>query len=604
MIARCLFGGLVQPPAPPRARSRRGPTPESLATLARLRRDRPIARDLTGDSSPWAAFVAALVLRLGYALAKGPVGTDEALYLVLGHNLWSGKGFTLLGAPHLIFPPLFPWILGAIERLVGDPEWASKLVFVLAGAGLVPIGHALARRTLGDPAARWSAWLLAVSPTLTSYVSSWFWGSMSEPLFLLLAYGGWLGVVVAAERVGAGEGGARSLAVLAVVAGLAFAGGYLTRPEGVAYALLGAAVLAATGLLARRRVALVRGVLAASLVLASFAAASFPYVRYLHAHTDRWTLSAKSGVVLEMAFAMLGKDSFHRKDQLDVLAYEALGFSARDVGGPAPTLGFGEDGVAGRERGESYFDVARREPRFAIEFALANAFDLIQTLPSRQVHPLPLLVLSAIGAAAAWRAGGARRRGAILVALAGLPVGAFVLYGILPRFLVPVVPALLLLAGAGMEPCRDWLAARLASRPPWPGIRPVAGAAVVVALAGFGIAKTAKARLTASEPIEYRAVGEWARAHLPEDALLMCRKPEIAFYARRPMVALVAADPPALVEFARKRHVTHLVLDRYAVWGIRPALRPLFEPGHVEVGLEPVERLEVAGRPVLVFAVK
>lgn len=568
----------------------------------------PRPRGAGTPSSPWPAFGAALLLRLGYALAKGPVGTDEALYLVLGHNLWSGKGFTLLGAPHLIFPPLFPWLLGAIERLVGDPEWASKLVFVLAGAGLVPVGHALARRTLGDPAAGFAAWLLAVSPTLTSYVSSWFWGSMSEPLFLLLAYGGWLAVLIAAERVpgrGADAGvGSGRLAALAILAGLAFAGGYLTRPEGVAYVLLGAAVLAITGLAARERAALVRGVLAALLVLATFAAASFPYVRYLHAHTGRWTLSAKSGVVLEMAFAMLGKDSFHRKDQLDVLAYEALGFSAHDLGGEAPTLGFGEDGVAGRTRGESYFDVARREPRFAIEFALANAIDLLRTLPSRQVHPLPLLVLSGVGLAAAWRAGGERRRGALLVATAGLPVGAFVLYGILPRFLVPVVPTLLLLAGAGVAPSLAWLEARLGERPIWGRLRPLLPAALVVALAGFGIAKTAKARLTASEPLEYRAVGEWARTHLPEDALLMCRKPEVAFYARRPMVALVAADPPALVQFARKRHVTHLVLDRYAVWGIRPALRPLFEPGHVEAGLLLLERLEVAGRPVLVLEVR
>ncbi len=563
----------------------------------------PRPRGAERPSSPWPAFVAALVLRLGYALAKGPVGTDEALYLVLGHNLWSGKGFTLLGAPHLIFPPLFPWILGAIERVVGDPEWASRAVFIVAGAALVPIGHALAGRTLGERAAGFAAWLLAVSPTLTSYVSSWFWGSMSEPLFLALAYGGWLAVVIAAERVGARPAGVGPLAALAVVAGLAFAGAYLTRPEGVAYVLLGAALLAFAGVARRERGAIVRGALAASLVLGIFAAASFPYVRYLHAHIGRWTLSAKSGVVLEMAFAMLGKDSFHRKDQLDVLAYEALGFSARDVGGEVPTLGFGEDGVAGRERGDSYFDVAKREPRFAIEFALANALDLVKTLPSRQVHPLPLVALSAIGWVAAWRAGGARRRGAVQVAAAGLPVAAFVLYGILPRFLVPVVPALLLLAGAGVEPCARWLDAWLPdARVRRPGT--LAAAALVAALASFGIAKTAKARLTASEPIEYRAVGEWARAHLPADALLMCRKPEIAFYARRPMVALVAADPAALVDFARKRHVTHLILDRYAVWGIRPALRPLFEAGHVEPGLELVERLEVAGRPVVVLAVR
>ena len=69
--------------------------------------------------------------------------------------------------------------------------------------------------------ARWAAWLVAVSPTLTSYVSSWFWGSMSEPLFLFLAYGGWFAVLATNERLA--EGGPR-VAALAVTAGLAFGG--------------------------------------------------------------------------------------------------------------------------------------------------------------------------------------------------------------------------------------------------------------------------------------------------------------------------------------------------------------------------------------------
>ncbi len=542
-------------------------------------------------STPWLATLAAVLLRLGYALAKGLVGTDEALYLVLGHNLWAGKGYTLLGAPHLIFPPLFPWLLGGIECVVGSPEWASRIVFVVAGAGLVPIAHALARRTLGESAAHWAAWLVAVSPTLTSYVSSWFWGSMSEPLFLLLAYGGWLAVLVTSAALA--EGSARAVAG-AVTAGLAFAGAYLTRPEGLAYVLLGVVALAVFG---EARPA--RRAIAAVLVAVTFAGASYPYVRYLHRHTGRWTLSAKSGVVLEMAFAMLGKDSLHRKEKLDVLAYEALGFSVHDLGGDAPTLGFGEDGVAGRERGDSFFDVARREPLFAMGFVLANVWDLVRALPSRQVHPWPLAILSVAGAVAAWRAGGESRRGLVWVAAAGMPVAAFALYGILPRFLVPVVPAALLLAAAGIEPVARWARRRL------PAVSEMrAGTLLVATLVAFGGAKTAKAVATHSEPVEYRVVGEWLRDHLPDDALLMCRKPEIAFYARRPMVALVAADPPALVAFARKRHVTHLVLDRYAVWGIRPALRPLFDPSHVEPGLVLVHRDSIASREVLVFATR
>ena len=82
---------------------------------------------------PRAALVAALLLRLAAAALKGPVGTDEALYSVLGHNLWSGKGYTLLGAPHLIFPPLFPWVLGALERLLGSLELEGLIERMMDG---------------------------------------------------------------------------------------------------------------------------------------------------------------------------------------------------------------------------------------------------------------------------------------------------------------------------------------------------------------------------------------------------------------------------------------------------------------------------------------
>ena len=145
------------------------------------------------------AVLVGFALRCVVAALKGPVGTDEALYLVLGRNLWAGEGYTLLGAPHLIFPPLFPAVLGAVARIVGSEALASRIVFVLSGTALIPVLHALGRRTFGEPAGRAAAWLAAVSPALTVYVASWFWGSMSEPPFLLLAMGAWLAVVVAVD---------------------------------------------------------------------------------------------------------------------------------------------------------------------------------------------------------------------------------------------------------------------------------------------------------------------------------------------------------------------------------------------------------------------
>ena len=86
---------------------------------------------------------------------------------------------------------------------------------------------------------------------------------------------------------------------------------------------------------------------------ATFAAAAFPYVRYLHAHTGRWALSAKSGTLLRMALVMQGTDPLHRARALDVMAYEQLGFDVRDVR-CAPHLGFSENGEHTRAETASF----------------------------------------------------------------------------------------------------------------------------------------------------------------------------------------------------------------------------------------------------------
>ena len=169
-----------------------------------------------------ALVAAAVLLRIGLSFTlPRTIQADECYYLLLGYNLLAGNGFTYSGYPELHFTPLYPIVAGLVHLLTGDFETASNLVY--AGLLLFPV-FAMARRIYGVHTAWLAAVLTAIVPALT--VSVLYWGTLTEPLYLSLLYGG-LALLLAGledDRLGI-------LAAAGALLGLA----YLTRPEAVVY---------------------------------------------------------------------------------------------------------------------------------------------------------------------------------------------------------------------------------------------------------------------------------------------------------------------------------------------------------------------------------
>ena len=64
---------------------------------------------------------AAGLLRLGLSLYfPRAIKEDESAYLLLGHNLVTGNGFTYTGYPELHFPPLHPLLIGLFSFVIRD----------------------------------------------------------------------------------------------------------------------------------------------------------------------------------------------------------------------------------------------------------------------------------------------------------------------------------------------------------------------------------------------------------------------------------------------------------------------------------------------------
>ena len=111
----------------------------------------------------------------------------------------------------------------------------------LAGAALIWPFFALVRRLFGVRSAVATSLLLALCPALNASVL--YWGTMTEPLYLLCVFAGLWFAWVAAD-----EGNV----LPDIAAGASFALAYLTRPEGSFFIALGAfatPALAQTGTL-------------------------------------------------------------------------------------------------------------------------------------------------------------------------------------------------------------------------------------------------------------------------------------------------------------------------------------------------------------------
>lgn len=274
--------------APPDLRAPRHPTGAAdRAPTAHAAAARAGARLAARAPALWLA-LGAVVLRLLMFLGRGDyVAFDEAWYLILGRNLWSGHGYSLSGLRHVALSPLFPLVAGGTGRLVGDTVWGGRIVAAVAAGLLVLPCWSLFRRLGGRRVALLGCAIVAVLPSLAPFVTpelvGWDLWVGAGPLFMLFVFTGIAAILAAvSRRAPAG----RSL-VLWAAAGAAFGLAFLDRPEALIAAPL--VVLAAMVLSTRRPIALAGAVVCA----VGFLVPTAPYFLYLHDALGRWTLTGR-----------------------------------------------------------------------------------------------------------------------------------------------------------------------------------------------------------------------------------------------------------------------------------------------------------------------
>ena len=192
---------------------------------------------------------------------------------------------------------------------------------------------------------------------------------------------------------------------------------------------------------------------------------------------------------------------------------------------------------------------------------------LFQKYAVPDLLPWVLLLLVLPGVLARGRTTGWLGRDAVLLA-AALPPFASLAFHVEPRIFLPILPFILPFAAVGVlwaavtltDARRGWrwsLAMALLVAlvlVPWtfqPVLRPDAGAAL------------------------YRQAARWVAETQPRDAVLLDRKPLVAFYSERRWVPLPRVGPEELLAAARQAGARLVVLDSREFFFDRPGLIPL-----------------------------
>jgi len=511
--------------------------------------------------APAALALVAFLVRFRFSGYDRIVWGDEPFYLWLGRNWLAGRGYSFAFTGHFDYhhTPGYPLISALLFRLTGDLGRASEWSHILFGVLLTLALYALARRIYGPVSALAAGGLAALTPATA--LMPLFWGTATETPYLALVVTG----LFFAHRVYQHWRWADS-----VLAALFLALAYYVRPEGIVF---WGAIGLILGLRALARPPRLRRLAHPALIGVLFLLFLTPYLWQVRQATGQWMLSQKVGAHFATAQG-LSEGSHIRFDQetwgLDSSGREVWFFSEETANASA-------------------LDYILADPGNYARVLYSNARKLLSQLIGPRLLPAflaPFLFL------ALFRRAWDRRRlgdeGFLLITL--LPGLSFILFLVLERYIVALIPTLLIWAGHGVAESGAWLQetartlaparARLTRGLAW---LPIALLFLFLALwtpRQLGIVYFGGVSFN-----HLQAGAALAPAVAPGD-IVMSRYPAIAFHAGAEWVPTPAADLAEVLAYARHKGVDFWAIAAEEAASLRPQFLPLLaQPDAARPGL-------------------
>lgn len=521
----------------------------------------------------------ALVVRIYWITQPRIVWGDEPFYLWLGRSLLVGEGYRFFGISGVHFSPLFPLLAGTVAQaaeILVRPDSPTALMigsgflYVVCGTLLVFPIYGLAKRLGGRAAGLAAAAMTAVYPALTTGVL--LWGTLTEPLYLLLISVAWWMLLAALETYRI-----KAYAVGGVLVGLA----YLTRSEALVYLMVGLGVL---GLLqvvfppgseqGRRR----RAMIGIGLALLAFLVLISPYLIVLHGLTGKWQLVEEAGSTYVSAQGLAYGDvaAFDRATWgLDPASGEVYLFS--------PT-----------SEGQGLLAAVVADPQAFARQIRVNLRDLLATVFNSRLIPWPLTGLIVLGLfARPWNASRWRGELLLMASLAG-PL-SFLPFFVQDRYVAGgLIPALVWMGG-GAAWLGSWsvdsliaLVPRLARSSSQRVLQLMPAIMIILVLLWQGPRLRAALQQTNSfQPGHLAAAQALRDLGADSEAVVMARYPAIAFHGSMRWAPTPAASWPEVAVYARSKGARYLVVDGWEAQ-LRPQLSFLLDPARAPLSLKHV----------------
>ena len=134
----------------------------------------------------WLLAAAIAAFYLAGLSSQWNLGSDSALYLLLGTSLAEGEGYTLFGEPHAFVPPGYPMLLALLIKTGGPSMLWLNLTMIVMGLGAVAASYFLLRSFTTVKQATLCTLLVALSAVMFRHAMS----QLSDVPFMLLVVAG------------------------------------------------------------------------------------------------------------------------------------------------------------------------------------------------------------------------------------------------------------------------------------------------------------------------------------------------------------------------------------------------------------------------------
>jgi len=507
----------------------------------------------------WILVSCSFAVRLTWLLAYPRVIENEgAQYARLAQNLLSGSGYQDMRGPTTILTPLYSLLMGGLSLLIRNMELSGRMISLLLGSFVPLIVYFIVDRIYGNSTAR-VAGLFAVAHPLFIALSGSVYSEGPYIFFLLVALY-WTLVVFHEGRFAA--------AIWAgVFAGLA----YLIRPEGLLYAILFAAWLAAAasfaaaawfshagfGAVWRRSVTIV----CASLVIAA------PFIGFLSSDLGHFSWEGKSPTNDVLNLRLSEGMSYHE-------AGSGLGPNLEEAG----IFLLNSDLLIAK-----YYPVSTSQKIHLMTHGLSTRFRaLIGTLLRASYLGSPVIFLLAIAGLLGGPWHKIRIAHEALLCCMALLVFLILtsMHFLWDRFLFLALPIVMIWSARGAVNCAKWFRNALNRVKPLLGedldlenrqLVTMACAILLIPVLLSGIRIGTLGEFAESRWIQEKDAGRWIAAHAPASGKLITMSLDMitAYYAGATVRLLPQADSPTAVAYIHRISPNFVIL-----WGEEKSQTP------------------------------